>query len=180
LAVIAMNQITGNGTDPGAPGRSGVAVVNATADIAGGNTISGNAAQGVFARGASLRIGNPAFGFTTVNTIAGNAQGGVFGFQGSSMLIQNAVMSGKNGFGLGLSLKSAGQLLSSTIQSTTGDGIRLIFGSGLLISQPNTVVSGNAGFGLQCTDGESSVVNTGFLSLSANGLGDVSGSCTGF
>jgi hypothetical protein len=39
-------------------------------------------------------------------------------------------------------------------------GLSLIFGSGLLILPPNTVVSGNAGFGLQCTDGESRVVNT--------------------
>ena len=101
------------------------------------------------------------------------------------MVIRDAVISGNNGFGLGLSLKSDGQLSSSTIQNnlpagSTGDGIRLIFGSGLFISQPNTIVSGNAGFGLQCTDGESSVVNTLFLSLSGNGLGGVSGSCTGF
>ena len=54
-------------------------------------------------------------------------------------------------------------------------------GSGLFLTPPNTVVSGNAGFGLQCTDGESSVVNIGLLNLSGgNGLGGVSGSCTGF
>ncbi len=189
-AFIAMNQITGNGTNPaGALGRVGVNVINATADIIGGNMISGNAGQGVNARSASVLIGDPNFGFSSINTITGNgnaaAQGGVFGFVGSSMVIRDAVISGNNGFGLGLSLKSDGQLSSSTIQNnlpvgSTGDGIRLIFGSGLFISQPNTIVSGNAGFGLQCTDGESSVVNTLFLSLSGNGLGGVSGSCTGF
>jgi len=55
-----------------------------------------------------------------------------------------------------------------------------MFGSGLLISPPNTVVSGNTGFGLRCTDGESSFVGGAFLVLSGNGLGGVSGSCTGF
>ncbi|HKA06895.1 MAG TPA: right-handed parallel beta-helix repeat-containing protein, partial [Gemmataceae bacterium] len=150
----------------------------------GGNTISDNAGQGVGARSASVLIGDPNFGFSSVNTITGNgnvdAPGGVFGFLGSSLVIRNAVISGNKGFGLGLSLKSDGQLSSSTIQNNSGDGIRLIFGSGLFIAQPNTVVSGNGGFGLQCTDGESSVVNALFLSLSGNGVGDVSGSCTGF
>ncbi len=116
-------------------------VINATADIIGGNMISGNAGQGVNARSASVLIGDPSFGFSSVNTITGNgnaaAQGGVFGFVGSSMVIRDAVISGNNGFGLGLSLKSDGQLSSSTIQNnlpagSTGDGIRLIFGSGLL------------------------------------------------
>jgi hypothetical protein len=190
-AFIAMNQINGNGTDPaGALGRVGVNVINATADIIGGNTMSGNAGQGINARSASVIIGDPSFGFSTVNTVTGNgnaaAQGGVFGFVGSTMVIRDAVISGNNGFGLGLDLNSSGSLSSSTIQNnlpvglSTGDGIRLIFGSGLAIAQPNTIVSGNVGFGLQCTDGESSVVNTLFLALSGNGLGGVSGACTGF
>jgi hypothetical protein len=41
-------------------------------------------------------------------------------------------------------------------------------------------VTGNAGFGLQCTDPESSVVNTASLGIGANGLGGVSPGCTGF
>src|SRR5262245_16317088 len=189
-AFIAMNQITGNGTDPaGALGRVGVNIISATADIIGGNTISGNAGQGVFARGASVLIGDPNFDFSSLNMITGNgninAPGGVLGFLGSSVLIRNAVITGNKGFGLGLQLKSEAQLFSSTIQNNVavgpipGDGIRLIFGSGLFISQPSTTVSGNAGFGLQCTDGESSVVNTGLL-ISGNVLGNISGSCTGF
>ncbi len=187
-AFIAMSQIAGNGTSPPLNG-TGVSVVNATADIIGGNTISGNAGQGVLALSASVQIGDPGFGLPSVNTISGNGganQGGVFGFVGSSLIIRNAVISGNKGFGLGLSLKSNGEIFSSTIQNnvpvagSAGDGIRLIFGSGLFISPPNTVVSGNAGFGLQCTDGESSVINTGFLALSGNVLGGVSGSCTGF
>jgi len=41
-------------------------------------------------------------------------------------------------------------------------------------------VTGNAGFGLNCTDGESSVINTGLLGIGLNTLGGVAPTCTGF
>jgi len=42
-------------------------------------------------------------------------------------------------------------------------------------------VNANTGWGLNCTDGESSVINTGFLDLrGGNTLGGVSPTCTGF
>jgi len=181
-ASIAMNQISGNGADPAAPG-GGILVLSSAATIAGGNTISGNATQGVFARSASVVIGDPGFGLPTVNTITGNGSGsagGVFGILGTSMVVRDAVISGNSGVGLGLSLRSQAQLFGSTIQNNPGDGIRLLLGSALLILPPNTTVSGNTGFGLLCLDGESSVANTGLLSLSGNSLGDVSPGCTGF
>ena len=58
------------------------------------------------------------------------------------------------------------------------DGIRLVFGSGLLAATPNSSVTGNAGFGLLCTDGESSVIGTVALGVSGNTVGAVA--CTGF
>jgi len=96
------------------------------------------------------------------------------------MVVRDAVISGNSGVGLWLSLRSQAQLFGSTIQNNPGDGIRLLLGSALLILPPNTTVSGNTGFGLLCLDGESSVANTGLLSLSGNSLGDVSPGCTGF
>jgi parallel beta-helix repeat protein len=201
-ALMGMNQINGNGTDPtSTAGRFGIFVGRANADIVGGNTISGNAGQGIFAGSSNLVIGNTAVGLSSVNTITGNGSaaspGGVFAFLGSAVVIRDAVVSGNNGPGLAFSLRSHGQIFSSTIQDNLnigtcppmpggfcnpGDGIRLIFGSALLPSTPTTVVSGNAGFGISCTDGESSVLNTGLpaLSISGNALGDVAGSCTGF
>jgi hypothetical protein len=181
---MAMNQITGNGTN-------GVLVIQGTADIAFGNNVSGNTGQGIFARSATVQIGNAGFGVVPpVNTITGNGNaaspGGVFGFVGTAMVIRDAVISGNNGYGFILSLRSHAQLSSSTIQnnvpagSNPGDGIRLVFGSGLFVTTPNSTVSGNAGFGVQCTDGESSVINTSLLGLSGNGLGDLSLSCTAF
>ena len=181
-ASIAMNQITGNGADPAAPG-GGVLVISSAAVIAGGNTISGNVTQGVFARSASVVIGDPGLGLPTVNTITGNgtgSAGGVFGILGASIVIRDAVISGNSGVGLGLSLKSQAQLFGSTIQNNPGDGIRLLLGSALLILPPSTAVSGNTGFGLQCLDSESSVANTGLLTLSGNVAGDIAPGCSGF
>jgi parallel beta-helix repeat protein len=190
-ALIAMNQITGNGTSS-APGnlRIGINLASASADIIGGNTISGNAGTGVNLTRSSAVFGDNLFGITTVNTITGNgnpvSQGGVFGFNGSSITIRDAVISNNVAFGLTLSLKSSAQIASSTIQNNvsigpgTGDGIRLVFGSALFGTAPNGIVTGNAGFGLNCTDGESSVINTALLGIGINTLGGVAPTCTGF
>jgi len=69
--------------------------------------------------------------------------------------------------------------------STDGSpAIRLAFGSALFPDGPPAVantVTGNAGFGINCTDPRSIAVNTVSVVLSppANGLGGVTG-CTGF
>jgi parallel beta-helix repeat protein len=189
-ALIANNSITLNGQDlTSTSGRSGISVVQATADIAGSNTIADNTGQGIFVRSGSVQIGNPSFAFSSVNTITGNGDavsaGGVFAFLGSALVIRDAVISGNRGFGVGFSLRSHGQLFNSQIQNSLpaganpGDGIRLIFGAGLLVSTPNSSVTGNAGAGILCTDGESSVLNTGFLGLAGNGVPGTPG-CTAF
>jgi parallel beta-helix repeat protein len=183
-ALIAMNEITGNGVDPTLP-RQGISVIEARADLAGGNTISGHAAQGLFTRASAVQVGGPALGFSTVNTFSGNGSlgvGGIFAFLGSSITVRDAVISNNPSFGLGVSTRSQGQIFSSTIQNNSSDGIRLVFGSALLPLTPGSTVSGNAGWGIQCSDPESSVVNTSppFITFSANGAGDVSPSCTSF
>jgi hypothetical protein len=178
-ALIAMNQIIGNG-------GQGVSVVESRVDMPGGNTISGNATQGVFARASSVQFGGPALGFSSVNTISGNggatSAGGVFAFLGSSVVVRDAVISNNMGPGLVFSLRSQGQMFGSTIQNNSGDGIRLLLGSALLPLAPGSTVSGNTGWGIQCFDAESSVVNAfpPFLTLSGNIAGDVSPGCTGF
>src|SRR5262249_59087043 len=74
-AFIAMNQITGNGTDPaGALGRVGVNIISATADIIGGKTVSGKARPGGFAPGARGPIGDPKFDFSSPNMVTRNGQ----------------------------------------------------------------------------------------------------------
>lgn len=186
-AVIAMNQIIGNGTstDPAAL-KNGVNLASASADLVGGNTISGNVGTGVNLVRSSAIFGDTIFGLTTVNTVSGNGGlGGVFGFLASSLTIRDAVITGNTGSGLALSLNSSAQIISTTIQKNvagapgTGEGIRLQLGSTLLPQTPTGSVTGNAGFGLICSDGESSVVNTGFLGIGANALGGVA-NCTAF
>jgi hypothetical protein len=179
-ASIALNEITGNGTDPAEAGRTGIGVIESSARIAGGNTISGNAGAGIATRAANVVIGDPALGFSTVNTIADNQGGGVSGFLGTTMVIRDAVIRGNAGIGLIFSVRSSGQIFGSTIENSTGDGIRVTLGSALFISSPGTSATGNAGWGLQCTDAESSVLNTQLLSLSGNAAGGVTPACTGF
>ncbi len=180
----AANEVSSNGTDPAAiPGRGGVNVSGGSATFIGGNTISGNAGAGINAtRGGIVTLGDPTFGITTVNTVSGNGGPGIFGFMGTAIRIQDAVISANAGFGFGLSLRSQGQLTSSTLQGNN-EGIRLVFGSGLFVSPPpgpSSTVSGNTGYGVQCTDGESSIVNANLLVLTGNTLGGVSPTCTGF
>jgi hypothetical protein len=193
---IAMNTITDNGANPTLP-RFGISVSQSAASITGGNTISRNAGQGVFAgTGASVILGDLGVGLPTVNTVSANGNpaspGGVFVFLGSTMVVRDAVIEQNNGPGLAYSMRSQGQIISSTIRNnldvltTTGgtnpgDGIRLILGSALLPATPGSTVTGNAGFGLQCTDGESSAVNTvaPFLTFAGNVRGDIP-NCTGF
>ena len=189
--LLAMNDISGNGTNatPGNP-RNGIALNSATADLIGGNTISGNAGQGINLRMSSVSIGDTSFGFTSVNTISGNgnaaAPGGIFAFLGSAVNMQNAVINGNNGFGMVLSLRSEGNIASTTIQNNVavganpGDGIRLAFGSGLFAAAPVGTISGNAGFGVNCTDAESSEVNSALLGIGVNAAGGISPGCTGF
>jgi len=185
-AFIGMNQISGNGNPTG----SGINLSSATADIVGGNTITGNNGTGINLRSSSAVIGDANFGLTTVNTISGNgnptSQGGISGFLGSSMSIRDAIISSNVGFGLIATTRSSVAIQSSTIQNnvafapSTGDGIRLVFGSALFASAPIGTVTGNAGFGLLCTDGESSVINTALLGVGANAGGSISPACTGF
>lgn len=190
-ALIAMNQINGNGTsaDPAAL-KIGINLTSASADIVGGNTISGNAGTGVNLVRSSAVFSDSNFGLTTVNTISGNgsptSQGGISAFLGSSVTIRDAIITGNRGFGVSLSLNSAAQMGSTTIQNNlatvpgNGSGIQLQLGSSLFGAAPAGSITGNAGFGVACFDGESSLLNQGgALGIGANALGSVS-NCTGF
>jgi Right handed beta helix region len=195
-ATIAMNTITGNGTNASVP-RFGIGVSQAAASVAGGNTISDNAGQGVFAgTGSSILIGDLNTGLTTVNTITNNGNpaspGGVQAFFGSTMVVRDAVIESNRGPGLTVNTRSHAQIFSSTIRNNSDVGIRLFQGSALYALAPMTAISGNAGIALQCTDLESSTnVNSNgatnntpplqILSFSGNqaGTGDFS-NCSGF
>jgi hypothetical protein len=188
-ARIAANVITGNGTDTSlAFSGNGVTILSASADLIGGNTISGNAGTGISLRSGSANLGDSNFDMSTVNTITNNGNptstGGISGFLGSTLSIRDAVISNNVGFGVILILRSSAQIGNSTIQNNTafalgtGDGIRLQTGSAVIGITPNSVVTGNQGLGLNCIDGESSVVNSVNLGIGINARGTIA--CTGF
>lgn len=180
---LAMTEVSGNGWDKTATSRSGVGVVGGSATIIGGNTISANASSGVAAfRSASVTIGEAGYGpIPATNVVSGNGTadqaGGVFAFQGSSIILRNATVTNNLGFGFGVSLRSSGQLVGSTL-SGNGDNVRLLMGGGLYVGPPVSTLSG-ANNGIQCFDGEASYVNRTLLSFSGNVV-DVAAGCTGF
>ena len=179
VATVAMNTITQNT-------GSGISVFNATAVISGGNTISGNPGGGVVATASRVALGDAGIGLTTVNQVSENgspvATGGVFAGLGTSMIIRDAQIQANNGAGLIISLRSTVQMTGTTVRNNSTDGIRLVLGAALLPLAPVSTVTGNTGAGIQCTDSESSVVNTipTVASVSGNFGGDVSLSCTSF
>ena len=190
-AMIALNTVTDNGTDPSSPGRAGIGLFQSgTADIIGGNTITGNAGPGIAASlGSSAVIGDAGFGLPSINTIRGNGTaasgGGISAFLGVSLVVRDALIEQNFGPGIIFTTRSQGQMFNTTIRNNTSDGIRFVLGSALLPLLPTSTVSGNNGFGVQCFDGESSVVNAGSvpslpLFVSGNTAGDVSAGCTGF
>lgn len=182
VQLIGLNSITDNAAAGIFTTSAVVRVGNPSFGFSTANTISQNGASapangGISASlGSSLQIQNA--------TITQNVGPGIFAFVGSTLQLSASTISGNtgstNGFGVVLSLNSSAQMFANSIQGNQLDGIRLAFASKLFLQTPVSTVSGNGGFGLQCTDGESSVVNTLFLSLSGNGLGGVSGTCTGF
>ncbi len=148
---------------------------------------------------SSAQIGDVNFGLTSVNKITGNgnsaSQGGISGFLGSSLAIRDAEITGNVGAGVIASTRTSIQIQSTTIQNNvafapgTGDGIRLLLGSALFAQAPAGTVTGNAGFGLLCSDGESSAFPPNLpptfalpaaLGIGANALGTVFPGCTGF
>jgi hypothetical protein len=177
-ALIGMNEISGNGTDPNTTsGRFGIFVGGGNVDLAGGNVISGHPHQGILARSSTLVIGNTALGISGVNTISNNGSqgnvGGIFAILGSSLLLRDAVISNNFGSGLILTLRSQAQMSNTTVENNSFNGVFLQLGSALLPSTPASTVSGNGGFGVECIDSESSVIN-------AFPPGVVSPNCTAF
>jgi hypothetical protein len=181
VATVTMNEVTQNG--------QGTGVFQATASIAGGNVITGNPGGGLVATASRVVVGDPAPSGSTVSTFSGNGSptqtGGVFAGLGTSMILRDADISSNNGAGLIISLRSQVQMSGTRLQNNASDGIRLVLGSAMLPLSPVNTVTGNAGFGVQCSDPESSVVNLvgptpPIVALSGNAAGNIASACTQF
>ena len=176
-ASIGANTISGNGTafNPEASQRGGVVVFQSTADVVGGNTITGNAGSGILVISGNALVGDPGFipvvqGFpsSSANTITGNGagvapgfgDGGVFAFQAASINIRDATINGNTGNGVTGQLRSTVQLRgNSTVTSNMGHGIFMNLGSGLLFdtSIGPVTVAGNTVSAIVCNLPEASV-----------------------
>ena len=145
----------------------GVYVGSASAAIGDGSTISSNQGCGVYGDFVVIGVAD--------STITGNQGCGVSVYLGSSVALGRSTVNGNVGDGLAVRASSAAHIEAATITSNTGNGIFLQAGSKLL-TQPPLVsnLNGNGGWGLQCTDGESSVESLALLN------GTVSPGCTGF
>ncbi len=189
-ANIGGNTIQGNGTNLSSPDQCGIGVYNATATLAGNNKITGNTGSGIFASASAVVIGQPGTPLPITgpfaNEITGNGataptKGGVFGFLGSSIDIRSATINGNFGHGVTLNLRSTARMFDDIINNNTGSGISLALGGGLFLPFGVTpvTVSGNALYGLQCNDPESSF-NGNISAITENTAGNVSPTCTGF
>jgi len=148
-------------------GSHGVYVGFASAGISGGSTISSNQGCGVYGDSVVLNV--------TDSTITGNQGCGVSVYLGSSVALGRSAVNGNIGDGLAVRANSTAHIDAATIKNNTGNGIFLQMGS-KLVTQPSLVsdLNGNGGWGLECTDGESSVESLALLN------GTVSPACTGF
>jgi hypothetical protein len=168
-ATMNANMIWTNGSNPAGRGN-GVFVSFSHADIRGGNGISSNRQSGVAADGSTVTIVD--------SKVTANGLGGVQVYLGSTLAISGGAVSLNTDNGVRLNTNSTGQIAGAAIQNNTGDGILLMFGSTLRVEDPTTVITGNGGFGLQCSDGESSVVGTfRFVFNPPNARGGVSATC---
>jgi parallel beta-helix repeat protein len=150
-ASIGGNTISGNGTDPNASfGQFGIFVHSANADIVGKNTITGNVGSGILLlSGATVFIGDSAWGLPTDNTISGNGfglptnPGGILAFMGTSLDIRNATITGNANFGMLLNFSSYARMRGDTVDN----GIVMENNSGLRLQDPVVTVTG----GLRCS-----------------------------
>jgi len=174
-AFIYANTITANGQD-------GLALYQiATARLMGQNLIEANLRDGVFLNnGATLFQGKGSEfgGGPNLDTIRGNGRDGVRAFNGSTLQIDEAIVSNNAASGIRLDLHAKLRLRNSSIENNAGAGIYLRRDSGMLAQQAGfgpIVLSGNSGGGVACYDSESSYEVSGSI-----GPDPIMPGCTGF
>jgi hypothetical protein len=174
------NTIQGNGN---ATGRIGVnAVRGSSVLLRGGNVVRSNgsasAGGGVFANAAWVRVGPADFPINPpTNEISGNGLGFYAGANSNLDLRGGVSVSGNTSSGVIVDTGSRLNLIGGTISANGAYGILAQRGSSVDLGGPANFVTGNAAWGLFCTDGESSYSgNVG--GITGNTAGQVN--CTGY
>ncbi|MBP1689359.1 MAG: hypothetical protein H6Q33_5502 [Deltaproteobacteria bacterium] len=91
------------------------------------------------------------------------------------VLLGGTDVSGSAASGVALEMNSTARIIGATVKNNHQSGILLSRSSKLFLSERKTDATGNVtGFGLNCTDPESSAWDMGLL------IGGISSACTGY
>jgi parallel beta-helix repeat protein len=153
------NTITGSEDNGLAMDRSDVEGV--------GNVISDSKGSGTAATASKLALWG--------GSISNNGAHGMDLSFGSYVLLDGTEVSGNAASGVALEMNSTAKIMGATVNNNAHSGISLARSSKLFMWPPATYATGNVtGFGLNCTDDESSVFNAGLI------IGSKSPACTGY
>jgi len=174
-AYMLNNQIRGNGLPTVRPG---VGIYRATGRLVGGNTIEGNGTHGVEMNQGTLFQGKGDWSFTPgPDIIQQNGYTGIRAWNGASLDISNATITGNGHNGISVDLRSTLHIDGSTISSNDVHGIWVNKGSAVNLGSPPTSITNNLAWGVFCEDTESSLA--GITSgVTGNPGGNVN--CSGF
>ena len=131
------------------------------------NVINGNKGSGVVASGSSLALWG--------GSVSGNGAHGMdLGFA-TYVLLDGTEVIGNAASGVALEVNSTARIVGAKVKDNYHSGISLSRSSKLFLWDRETDVTGNVtGFGLNCTDAESSAWDMGLL------IGSISPACTGY
>ena len=180
-AAVSGSTISGNVTgvrlEPGAEGTFsnttisgnsgvGITVASSQATIGGNNVITNNGAWGIWVYSGSTAT---IYG----NRVADNAWDGISGDIGTTLILNGNQITGNGSFGVACRTNCTMELNGETLEGNGGGGVLVETGSKLMFANGTTHWTGD-GWGLQCSDKESSVGNLGLFD------GTVSDTCTDF
>lgn len=143
----------------------GITVASSQANIGTNNVITNNGAWGIWVYSGSMAT-------IYSNRIADNGSDGVNGYLGTTIVMNDNQITGNASFGIACTMNCSMELDTQTLENNVNGGILIEQGSKLAFI--GTVHATGNGWGLQCSDKESSVSNVGLLD------GTVSDTCTDF
>jgi hypothetical protein len=152
--------------------------------MVGNNIVQNNAGTGVFVRAGTAYVGDTGFGLPIDNTISGNGfsdptNGGLFAFEGGSILVRDATISGNNGAEVQLYETGTVEIRGGSVSATSNPAITAHFGSRVRLRDGASVVS-SGNDGAQLSDLSSLTIRTGDTTpatLQGNGTGKFAVRC---
>lgn len=167
---LISNELVANGNPPDNRASAGVHVSFARVSLET-NSIRNHFGPGVLSDASSVGAAS--------NTITGNGWG-LYLYLGSTLVLGADTVSGNQSDGVVLNTNCTAQIGTATIANNGNSGVLLTFGSKLIVPLLVPTIGGNGGYGLKCTDADSSWGGGQPNFSPPNALGAVSPACTGF